>query len=866
MTALPTGTVTLLFTDIEGSTQLLARLGDTYADVLVEHRRVLREAFERHGGVEMGTEGDSFFVAFPSAAGALAAAREGQDALAAGEVRVRMGMHTGEPLIRDANFVGMDVHRAARVAAAGHGGQILLTEATRTLVGHDGIRDLGIQRLKDVGEMRLYQSGDEAFPPLRTIGSGNLPSSVTPLVGRQAELVALASLVRDDGTRLVTLTGPGGIGKTRLALELGRDLLGSFIDGAWFVDLGAVTDPDRFETSVADAVGAPDELEMHLRDRRSLLILDNFEQLMAAAERVARLLGSCPRIACVVTSRQALHVRGEHDFPLGPLSEDASIALFRDRAVSTTSSADHDLLVRLCDRLDRIPLAIELAAARTSVLDASQLLDRLDQRLPLLTGGPRDAPQRQRTLRSTIEWSHDLLDGSEQHLFARLGAFVGGWSLDAAEEVAEADLDTLQALTDKSLISSNRGRFRMLETIREFAVERLQASSDAVEIRGRHARHFSDLAARAEPCFIGPEQHAWFDRIEVDYDNLREAFEWLSGTDADRAVALACDLTIYWYIRGGYASGIDWLESALALSEGSRSRVRARAAWGLGFLCAIVGNGERASALLLESLELAREHDDASMIARSLDALAILAFFQNDLSRARATYEEAIGYARAADDRWCLADCLGTASSIYPLVGEFDRAVEAGSEALEIARREDDRQGIRMALFGLALAQVRLGHLEPARTLAEEGLAVCREIGDRFFTSYFLWILALVETEAGSIPRARVYAEEALLVAEELQVPLLLVCALEASAGVAGADGDGDLAGELLTRADDITRSGMVPASYGATVARALGTLAATRGDGPSSRAHLERSIAIAQSVGDRWGLDRSLQHLSMLP
>jgi class 3 adenylate cyclase len=284
MTALPTGTVTLLFTDIEGSTRLLDRLGDAYASTLAEHRRSLREVFERRGGVEVETEGDSFFVAFPSAREALAAARDGQEALASGEVRVRMGMHTGEPMIHDGGFVGMDVHRAARVAATGHGGQIVLTEATRALVGIGGLRDLGLHRLKDIGELRLYQWGDKEFPPLRTVGGGNLPLPRTPLVGREAELEALVTIVRDEGTRLVTLVGPGGIGKTRLALELGRELQGSFIDGVWFVDLGSIGDPDRFETSLAVAVDATDDLDAQLRDRRSLLILDNFEQLAAAAQ------------------------------------------------------------------------------------------------------------------------------------------------------------------------------------------------------------------------------------------------------------------------------------------------------------------------------------------------------------------------------------------------------------------------------------------------------------------------------------------------------------------------------------------------------------------------------------------------------
>ncbi len=427
MTTLPVGTVTLLFTDIEGSTGLLERTGDKYSDLLAEHRRVLRAAFNRHGGVQIGTEGDSFFVAFASAVDALAAAHEGQEVLASGEVRVRMGMHTGEPQIHERNYVGMDVHRAARVAAAGHGGQVLLTEATRVLVGSEGVRDLGIHRLKDIGELRLYQSGDDDFPPLRSVGVGSLPSPATALVGSQAELAAVVSIVRDDATRLVTIVGPGGIGKTRLALEIGRELLGSFIDGVWFIDLGTVTDPEWFEASVAAAVGATDELVAQLRDRHSLLILDNFEQLAGAADRLAQLIESCAGIACIVTSREALHLRGEREFPLEPLTEDASIELFRQRAraVSPSFDANRELLARVSDRLDHLPLAIELAAARTRVLDASQLLERLDERLPLLTGGPRDAPECQRTLRSTIDWSHDHLDEPEKRLFARLGVFCG---------------------------------------------------------------------------------------------------------------------------------------------------------------------------------------------------------------------------------------------------------------------------------------------------------------------------------------------------------------------------------------------------------------------------------------------------------
>lgn len=872
MKVLPTGTVTLLFTDIEGSTRLLERLGDAYAEALAEHRRLLRAAFERHGGVEFGNEGDALFVAFASATGALEGAMAGQAELAeSGDVRVRMGLHTGEPRIHDGDYVGMDVHRAARIAAAGHGGQILLSEATRALASAFALRDLGIHQLKDIGELHLYQVGNAEFPPLKSLRRGNLSVPSTPLVGREAERSSLVELVRDEGARLVTVIGPGGIGKTRLSLEVGHQLVDEFADGVWFVDLSPVSDPEQFEPTLAAALGLVGDVQAQLRDARSLLILDNFEQLVGESNQVAKLLDACPRVAALVTSREALHLRVEREFPLQPLHRDASVELFLERARAIVSGFDapSELIARVCDRLDRMPLAIELAAARIRVLDAQGLLERLDQRLPVLTGGPRDAPDRQRTLRSTIEWSHDLLDEPERRLFARLAVFMSGWTLDAAEAVCDADLDTLQGLTDKSLMSFESGRFRMLETIREFAVERLEASDDAGSIRQRHAMHFADLAARAEPQLVGPEQHVWLDRIEADYDNIRAAFTSLadSPNDITEAVALAGNLVLFWYIRGRYASGLEWLERAVAVSEeGGRSVARARAVWGLGFLSGIVGDGERSQRRLRESLELAREFDDAGMIARSLDCLALLAFFQNDLPKACATFEETIQFARTADDRWVLADALGTLGSIYPLMGEFEKAEKAGAEALEIARREDDRHGMRMALFGLALAEARRGNVESGRAMSEKGLAICREIGDRFFTSYFLWILALVETDAGRIDVAHRHADESLQIAEELEVPLLLVCALEASAGVARAEGDADRAYDFLTRADDIGRDGMVPLSYAASVARALGQVAHGRGDVTASREYLERSLEMARSVGDAWGVSRALEALTAEP
>jgi class 3 adenylate cyclase len=388
MRELPSGTVTLLFTDIAGSTRLLEELGDHYADALADHRRRLRASFERHDGVEVDTQGDAFFVAFGKASAALAAAVEGQAALnAAGPIRVRMGIHTGEPARTEEGYVGIDVHRAARIAAAGYGGQILVSSSTQELLDPGALRYLGEHRLMDVGELRLYQVGDEEFPPVKSLNQTNLPLSPTPLVGRARELADLVLMLR-EGARLVTITGPGGIGKTRLSVETAAELVTAFDDGVWFVDLSAVRDPHLVEPAIATGLGATVELADHLRNRELLLVLDNLEQVAEAAPGLGRLLDVCPRLTIIATSREPLHLRGETEYVLAPLAEVPAVQLFRQRAQASepTFDADAEQLAELCQRLERIPLAIELAAARVKILSAEQLLARLEQRLRLLTG------------------------------------------------------------------------------------------------------------------------------------------------------------------------------------------------------------------------------------------------------------------------------------------------------------------------------------------------------------------------------------------------------------------------------------------------------------------------------------------------
>jgi class 3 adenylate cyclase len=444
MPELPTGTVTMLFTDVEGSTRLLERLGpERYREALDLHRRLLRQVFERHGGYEVDYEGDAFFVTFVSAHEGAAAACEGQQALAraewraGGELRVRMGVHTGEPVAVPPKYVGLDVHKAARIMAAGHGGQVLLSQATAVLAGAD-VRDLGLHRLKDLSAPeRLFQLGTDIFPPLKTLHETNLPVPATPFLGREREIDELAVLLLRLEVRLVTLTGPGGSGKTRLALQSAAAAADDYDRGVWWVPLASLSDPALVETSASRVLGSKDTLSATVGDKRLLLVLDNFEHLLDAAAGIAETLGSCPRLTVLVTSREPLHVDGEWEVAVDPLCEQEAVELFLQRAAAVRSRfAANGEVVEICRRLDCLPLAIELAVARVKALSLPALLERLEQRLPVLGGGSRSAPERQRTLHATIAWSHDLLTPAEQDLFARLAVFAGGCTLDAAEQTA----------------------------------------------------------------------------------------------------------------------------------------------------------------------------------------------------------------------------------------------------------------------------------------------------------------------------------------------------------------------------------------------------------------------------------------------
>src|SRR3954468_2043617 len=642
---LPSATVTFLFTDVEGSTRLLQELGaEAYADVLAEHRRVLRTVFAAEGGVEVDTQGDAFFYVFADARAAGAAAAAANVALGPGLIRIRMGLHTGEALLTGEGYVGEAVHLGARIAAAGHGGQVLLSAATRALLD-GGVTDLGEHRLKDFAEpVAIFQLGEARFPPLKTISNTNLPRPASSFVGRERETAEVAELAR--GHRLVTLSGPGGSGKTRLSIESASELVGEFKAGVFWISLATVRDPTLVLETVGQTLGAKDALADEIGDRELLLLLDNLEQVVEASPALASLVEVCPNLHLLVTSRELLRVRGEVEYPVPPLAEPEAVTLFCERS----GLEPDDTTAELCRRLDNLPLAVELAAARTGVLTAPQIVTRLAQRLDLLKGG-RDAEARQHTLRATIEWSHDLLADDQKQLFAQLSVFAGGCTLDAAETIVAADVDDLQSLVDKSLVRRTDERFWMLETIREFARERLAASDDADAIARRQAEWFLALAEEAEPFLKRPEQAVWLQRLEEEHDNLRASLDWFfDHGDLDAAVRLAGQLGQFWFMHGHLTEARRWMRRALDVAPDEPSEVRARLLSHAGVFACEQDENEEGLALLEASIACAKE----------VGASATAAIAASVLSAARAETSS------STPDRWA--------------------AVAVGEEAVALAR------------------------------------------------------------------------------------------------------------------------------------------------------------------------------------
>ena len=676
---LPIGTVTFLFTDVEGSTRLLHELGaEAYAEALAEHRRVVREACAEQGGVEVDTQGDAFFVAFPSARGALEAARRINEGLDYGPIRLRMGLHTGTPLVTDEGYVGEDVHFAARVAASGHGGQVLLSQTTREILDSDVVlSDLGEHRLKDVeGAVPLIQLGSEAFPPLKTISNTNLPRPASSFVGREAELGEVLSEL-EQGARLLTLTGPGGSGKTRLAVEAATTLVPEYRAGVFWVGLTALRDPSLATEQIAQTLGAKDELAEHIGEREMLLLIDNLEQVVEAAPELSRLLQGCPHLTLLCTSRELLRVQGEVEYAVPPLASPEAVSLFCERSRLEPS----DEIAELCARVDNLPLAVELAAARTKALSPAQILERLTSRLDLLKGG-RDADPRQQSLRATIAWSYGLLSKEEQCRFRALSVFAGGCTLEAAEEVADVSLDTLQSLVEKSLLRFTGERYWMLETIREYAGERLQDSGEAAAPRLCHAEWCCELAERLGGMPPHRRLDDDFGSLPDEMDNVRSALAWAweSGND-ELALRFGPACLRYWMDRALFHEATLWFErSPRAADAPPRVRLDAlRAAGVIAFW--ILADTALADERWSQALTLAKRLPDTEEMVWWIQRMrAGVASDRGDLELALALLEQNLAKAREKGSRTQEADFL---IHLGAALGDFGRFEEAQSVLLE---------------------------------------------------------------------------------------------------------------------------------------------------------------------------------------
>lgn len=768
MGELPSGTVTFLFTDVEGSTRLLRELGDDYAGALAGHRRVLRAAFAAHGGVEVDTWGDAFFVVFSRAGGALAAAAAAHRALGGGPIRVRIGVHTGEPLLTGEGYVGMDVHRAARIAAAGHGGQTLVSQSTRDLAGGEQLRDLGRHRLKDLtAPERIYQLGDGVFPPLRTLDRTNLPVTATPLVGRRSELAELVGLLRGE-SRLVTITGAGGSGKTRLAVQVAAELAGDFGDGVFFVALAPVRDAALVGSAIVQAVGVRRIEDLYGLD--VLLVLDNFEHLLRAATEASSLLAAAPDLKLVATSRARLNVLAEREYVLDPFPEEEAVEFFLDRARAVKRGLRADAPVReICRRLDGLPLALELAASRLKVLDPPLLLDRLVRRVPVLTDGGRDAPERQQTLRATIEWSYLLLEERQQEAFRRLAVFAGSFSLEAAGRVAQAGFEEIAALVDWSLLKPiGEGRFLMLETVREYARELLEQTREAAGVHRRHVGHVLALVQQAEPELTGPDQRQWYDRLTVEQGNIREALGYACDSgDGESALMLAGTIWRFWWTRAAVEEPAHWYERAFAVAAGASPLARARAVFGAAHVAESRGSAELARTQFEEAAELLR----------------------------------ALG-----QTRWAVLAMTHLATACHRL-GDQPRADRINQEALELALSSGDVRGAAVVRGNVGTGLLMDGQDEPARVLLEQALEGSRAAGDTYLIASCLSELALLAVRAGDLQRAAVNLRESLELFSSIGDTRHLVSAIARGVAAVLALGDASAAAKLCAAAEAVGRS-----------------------------------------------------------
>jgi predicted ATPase/class 3 adenylate cyclase len=860
MTGLPTGTVTLLFTDVEGSTRLWERDPEAMSKALSRHDGLLRDAVEAHGGFVFKTVGDAIYAAFSTAPEAVEAALDAQKSLLfegweeAGPLRVRMALRTGTAEERGGDYFGPTMNRVARLLSAGHGGQVLLSLSTQELVRDQlppgaGLRDLGVRRLKDLfGYEHVFQLTapdlPSSFPPLKTLDVrlNNLPIQPTPLLGREREVAEIADLLRRADLRLLTLTGTGGTGKTRLALQSAAELIDEFEDGVFFVALAPISDPELVASTVAGALSVSEsagralkeDLRDYLSKRELLLVLDNFEQVVDAAPLVAELLSGCPGLKVLVTSRTPLRIYGEHEYAVRPLQlvdpghlppietlrQNEAIRLFTERAHA--AKADFSLtnenapaVAEICARLEGLPLAMELAAARIKLLSPQAICSRLSNPLKFLTGGARDLPERQRTLRGAIAWSHALLDEGEQDLFARLSVFSGGCALEAVEAICDAEgdsmvdiLEGLSSLVDKSILRQEERleeepRFVMLETIREYARERLDVSGNAEDVRRLHAEYFLALAEQGESNLQETEEATWLERLDVEHDNMRAALSWtLESEEAELGLRLAGTLWRFWWMRGHYGEGRRWLEEALA-KDGRPSAVRAKALEAVGWLADDQGDIDRAVAAAEEGLRISARIEVHSRVTASfLRMLGSAAYVRGDHDQAAQLYEESLALSREARDERSVASSLLQLGNVSGDRGDHEEAKTFYEEGLALARKLDDRALLASALISVGAEFLLQGDHEQGAVLNEEAAGLYRERGNRGGLQYALDNLGWAALMRGDQQQAEVLHRESLALSRQLGDKLVAAEALDGLACSASARGEAESVARLFGAAE----------------------------------------------------------------
>jgi predicted ATPase/class 3 adenylate cyclase len=950
---LPTGTLTFLFTDIEGSTTVLQEVGEGYAALLADHHRLLRSAIGVSRGREVGTQGDSFFVVFESARDAISAAIAAQRALVAHNwpggtpLGVRMGVHTGEPDVSGDGYVGLDVHRGARICAVASGGQILVSRTTRDLIQHDlpagtTLRDLGRHRLKDLDHAEhLYQvvapGLPSEFPPVRSLDTlNNLPRGLTTFIGREREVAEIKRLL--GTTRLLTLVGIGGAGKTRLAVQVAGDVMRDYGHGVWFVKLGSVTDPVMVPQAVGGTLGLREDagrpileaLTAHLGSRHMMLILDNCEHLVGAvADLVEQLLAAAPKLQIMCTSREALGIIGETAWrvpsmslpdprrlpPLDEVRAAEAIRLFRDRAQAVApgfeiTDANAAAVTKICARLDGIPLAIELAASRVKVLAVEQIADRLDDRFQLLSGGSRTALPRHRTLRAIMDWSYDLLTPQEAAVLRGLAVFSDGCTLEAAEAVCANTnasrphvLDVLSRLVDKSLVIVNddgrEARYRLLEIVSQYALDRLVEANEASGVRARHAAWVLEMLDRAEPQLHGPEQALWMDRLALEYDNARSAMEWaIDRDDGETALRIACRLWWFWIVRGSTSEGCDWLMRAAAAYP-ARTALRAEAFARAGLHAFFSGNVSAAERLAQEGLELARELNAESVVALALGALSLVAgvagdhgratalaregreifrrrgedwseasistvlglslYSEGDAVGARSVIEESLSKFRHLGDVWGMAFAQRLLGLFARTAGDYEAAAALQQQSLELNQALGYRWGVGASLLTMALVPLRQGDYAKAAELLEEALAHLREIGDNTGIAETLYYLGLTSYYRVDEHRARTLLEESLAEFRKVGARDGMAQALTSLGRVALQQDDVDKADALGQESLSVLgeTGSRWPRAY---ALRLLAGVALRRRDLDRAESLAAESLEIYRAIKDGWAINWALQ------